>query len=124
VASKRARRLERRRRERTYQDALAIPEALYVDHDRDRLELWRLREGKYFPVAAEDGRLYSQDLGVWFGWEPGRWFVRIWTPDGRMLPTPEVQREQVTAARERARQAEARVAALEAELARLRREGP
>jgi len=87
-----------------------------------------VREGKYFPVAPEDGRLYSQELGVWFGWEPGRTFVRIWTADGRMLPTPEELREQAAAAQQvareaerRAREAEARAAALEAELGRLRR---
>jgi Uma2 family endonuclease len=135
VASERTRRTEKRKRERTYQDQLAIPEVLHIDHSRDQLELWRLREGKYVEVRPEGGRLYSQELGVWFGWEEGRRFVRIWTPDGRMLPTPEEERERGVAmeqhareaeerareAEERARDAETRAATLEAELERLRR---
>jgi Uma2 family endonuclease len=141
VASDRTRRSERKKREEIYRTALQVPEYLYVDLDRHELELWRLEAGEYQRVPEEGGRLLSQELGLWFGWGPGEEFVRIWTPDGRMLPTKEEEREQRQQAEEQARQerqhrltadrrarqererrqeAEARAAALEAELERLR----
>jgi Uma2 family endonuclease len=151
VASEKTRRLERRKREETYQDALAVPEALYVDLERHQLELWRLQASKYRRVREQRGRLYSEALGVWFGWDPDAEFVRIWTVDGRMLPTVEEREQQLKEAEQRAREeqrlreeeqrlrqeaeqrageeararqeAEARAAALAAELERLRGRG-
>jgi len=148
VASERTRRRERRKREEIYRDALRVPEALYVDLDRRQLELWRLREGVYRRVREEGGRLFSEELGVWFGWDAVETFVRIWSGDGRMLSTPEERQQQLqeaefqaeearrlrqeeqrlrqeaeqrAAEEARARQeAEARAAALAAELERLR----
>jgi Uma2 family endonuclease len=134
VASEKTRRLERRKREEKYQDALAVPEYLYVDLDRHHLELWRLQAGKYRRVREEKGRLYSEELGVWFGWDPGAEFVRIWSVDGRMLPTEQERELLLQEAEQRAQEeqqlrqeeqqlrleAEARAAALAAELERLR----
>jgi Uma2 family endonuclease len=95
VASERTRRGERRKREGIYRDALRVPEALYVDLDRRQLELWRLREGAYRRVREEGGRLFSQEMGVWFGWDAAESFVRIWSGDGRMLSTPEEKEQQL-----------------------------
>jgi Uma2 family endonuclease len=120
VASEKTRRLERRKREEKYQDALGVPECLYVDLDRHQLELWRLQAGKYRRVREEGGRLYSEELGVWFGWDPGAEFVRIWTVDGRILPTPEEWEQQLQEEQRLRQEAEARAAALAAELERLR----
>jgi Uma2 family endonuclease len=114
VASRRTRRGERRKRERIYRVELQVPEYLYIDLERRRLELWRLSEGAYRQVAERESRLYSQELGLWFGWGSGVPFVRIWATDGRLLPTYEEVKQ-------RAREAEAHAAALEAELERLRR---
>jgi Uma2 family endonuclease len=107
-------------REEKYQDALGVPECLYVDLDRHQLELWRLQAGKYRRVREEGGRLYSEELGVWFGWDPGAEFVRIWTVDGRILPTPEEWEQQLQEEQRLRQEAEARAAALAAELERLR----
>jgi Uma2 family endonuclease len=141
IASERTRRQERRKREETYQDALGVPEYLYVDLERHQLELWRLQAGKYRRVREQRGRLYSEELGVWFGWDSDAEFVRIWTVDGRMLPKPEEREQQLQEAEQRAQEeqrlrqeeqrlrqeeqrlrqeAEARAAALAAELERLR----
>jgi Uma2 family endonuclease len=127
IASEGTRRHERRKREETYQVALGVPEYLYVDLDRHQLELWRLQAGKYRRVREAGGRLYSEELGVWFGWDPAAEFVRIWTSDGRMLPKPEEREQQLQEAEQRAQEeqrlrqeAEARAAALAAELERLR----
>lgn len=134
VASEKTRRGERQKREATYQEALSVPECLYVDLERRQLELWRLEAGKYRRVREARGRLYSEELGVWFGWDPSAEFVRIWTAVGRMLPTPQ-EREKQLQEEQRLRQeeqrlrqeeqrlrqeAEARAAALAAELERLR----
>jgi len=149
IAWEQTRRSERRKREAIYREALQVPECLYADLQRHQLELWRLEEGRYQRVQEEEGRLYSKELGWWFGWGPEEAFVRIWTADGRMLLTAEEknQRLQEDAARRqeaeqraqeehrlrqeaeqrlheerRLRQeAEARAAALAAELERLRR---
>jgi Uma2 family endonuclease len=137
VASEKTRRLERRKREETYQDALGVPECLYVDLDRHQLELWRLQAGKYRRVREERGRLYSEELGVWFGWDPAAGFVRIWTSVGRVLPTAQEREQQLQKAEQRAQEeqrlrqeeqrlrqeAEAKAASLTAELERLRGRG-
>jgi Uma2 family endonuclease len=120
VASEKTRRLERQKREETYQNALAVPECLYVDLDRRQLELWRLQAGKYRRVREESGRLYSEELGVWFGWDPAE-FVRIWTSEGRLLPTPQEREQQLQEERRLRQEAEVRAAELAAELERLRR---
>jgi Uma2 family endonuclease len=136
VASRRTRRLERTKRETHYRVDLQIPEYLYIDLDRHQLELWRLQDGEYRRVLEVGGRLYSEELNLWFGWEDEReTFVRIWMPDGRRLLTKEEEwqrrQELERAAQEaerrtheleqRAQQAEARAAALTAELGYLRR---
>jgi Uma2 family endonuclease len=135
VASDRTRSEERNKREQRYRLDLQVPECLYIDLDRHQLELWRLRGGDYHLVAEQGGRLYSQELDLWFGWDPEDEFVRIWTADGRMLLTKEedieeqqrlaaecdAAREAETRAREALREAEQRAAELAAEVARLRR---
>jgi Uma2 family endonuclease len=89
VASDRTRSEEREKREQRYRVDLQIPECLYIDLDRRVLELWRLPDGQYYRVPEERGRVYSQELNLWFGWDSQDVFVRIWTPDGRMLLTKE-----------------------------------
>jgi Uma2 family endonuclease len=121
VASRRTRRLERNKRETNYRVDLQIPEYLYIDLDRHQLELWRLRDGEYLRVPEERGRLYSEELDLWFGWEDERQtFVRLWMPDGRRLLTKEEewQRAQETERRtrdleQRAQEAERRTREVE-----------
>jgi Uma2 family endonuclease len=102
VASERTRRAERRKRERIYRTELQVPEYLYIDLDRHQLELWRLHEGEYRQVEGDGGRLFSEELGLWFGWDPEAAFVRIWTAGGRMLPTVEEREQRLHEAEERA----------------------
>lgn len=144
VASNETRAQEARKRDEIYRDALAVPEYLYIDLDRHRLELWRLEAGVYQRVRAERGRFRSKQLGVQFAWDTDREFVRIWGADGRRMPTAEELLQERQEAEERAahearqrqtaeeraerearqrREAEARAAALAAELERLRRGG-
>jgi Uma2 family endonuclease len=127
VASERTRHTERPKRNTHYQIDLQVPEYLYIDLDRHQLELSRLRDGLYESVAAQNGRMHSEQLDLWFGWDPQQNFVRIWTAQGRMLPTAEELYEQAEHLRgqtehlhEQVREAQARADALAAELARLR----
>jgi len=150
VASDRTRSTEAEKRETHYRVDLAVPEYLYIDLERRELQLWRLREGVYQQVSAIEGRLWSEQLGVSFGWDREQPFVRIWTADGEMLLTKEedlealvqmrdhvlaaeAARREAEAARREAqrrarreaaerRAAEARIAALEAEIERMRRQ--
>jgi Uma2 family endonuclease len=148
VASKRTRRAERKKRQRIYREALQVPEYLWVDLDRQELELWRIEGDEYQRVREEGGRLFSRELNLWFGWGPQETFVRLWTPEGRMLLTAEETKQRLEEAEQRMREeqqrgqaaeqrrqaaeqraqeerrlreeAEARAAALAAELDRLR----
>jgi Uma2 family endonuclease len=100
--------------------------AEYFMHDPEtrQLEGLRLAGRSYRPIAPdENGRIWSEQLqvsfGLWHGVVEGRkaaW-VRLYRPDGSLVPTPE---ELAEAAAQRAEAAEQRAEAAEAELARLR----
>jgi Uma2 family endonuclease len=151
VASERTRASEPKKRDETYAAALKIPEYLYVDRERETLELWRLVDGVYQLVPPdEEGRLWSQELRVGFAWQKDRRLVRVLTADGIVVPTDQEARAlqqdaEILARREarrakqearraeqearraeqearRRQEAEARAALLTAEVERLRRE--
>lgn len=143
VASEKSRAGEARKRDETYGATLQIPEYLYVDQERDQLELWRLDEGVYQQMAPDaQGWLWSRELGVGFAWQEDRRLVRVLTSDGVPVPTSQearalrqdaetrarqeserARREAQRATREarQRREAEARVEELAAEVERLRR---
>ena len=94
------------------------------DFDTDTLEGFRLAGNAYQPIPPDaNGRLRSDvlgvDLGLWHGEARAaeRNWVRLYHPDGRLVPTPA---EAAEAEAQRADAAEARAAAAEAELERLR----
>ena len=88
------------------------------------IEGLRLADRFYQPIPPdENGRLWSEQLGVslglWHGVEDGRkgdW-VRLFHPDGTLVPTPE---ETAEAEHQRAETERRRAEAAEAEIARLR----
>jgi DNA repair exonuclease SbcCD ATPase subunit len=89
-----------------------------------------LESGESQRVREEGGRHFSRELNLWFGWGPQETFVRLWTPEGRMLLTVEETKQRLEQAEQRAQEerrlreeAEARAAALAAELDRLRQGG-
>jgi hypothetical protein len=88
VASEKTRASEPTRRDATYAASLHIPEYLYVDHERGVLGLWRLAGDAYEPIAPdEQGRLWSEELSVWFAWQEDGRLVRVITADGQIVPT-------------------------------------
>lgn len=111
--------------------------AEYFMHDPDTLTLEGLRlvNGAYQPIRPdENGRLWSEQLGAFLGlWHgkvherDGEW-VRLYRPDGTLVPTEaeaqrlltDEERQRAEAERQRAEAARERAEAAEAEVARLR----
>ncbi len=92
-----------------------------------RVRAWRHGPaGSYEPwLPAPDGRWHSQPLGISFAPEPQGMLLRVYTPDGRLVPTSdelakELRTERTRTAAQAARIADqaARIADLEAELRR------
>jgi Uma2 family endonuclease len=104
-----------------YARVFRTAEYFLCDPDLKTLEGLRLADRFYQPIPPdENGRLWSEQLGVflglWHGLVEGRkgdW-VRLFHPDGSLIPTAE---EQAEAERQRADTAEAELARLRALLA-------
>ncbi|MBM3239424.1 Uma2 family endonuclease [Candidatus Poribacteria bacterium] len=111
-------------KKRLYERTFRTPEYFAYDKDTRQLYGWRLGEGVvYHPLLPnERGWLWSEELQVWLGEWEGEYervfsiWLRFYTREGQLVPTGE---EAQAAAR---REAEAEVAFLRAELARLRGE--
>lgn len=149
LTSSTTRREDQRRKMELYQDTLRVREYFLFDPLGDYLtpplQGYRLRKGVYHPIRTVNGRLYSQVLKLYlerFGRD-----LRLWDPATQQwLPTPaereqqaeqrvEIAAERAEGAVERAetaerqleaanrakQEAEERAAALEAEVARLRK---
>lgn len=93
-----------------YARVFRTAEYFLYEPDTRKLEGLRLSGRAYQPIPpTADGRLWSEQLGtfvgLWHGTEDGRedWWVRLFRPDGSLVPTSEERAE-----------------ASEAELARLR----
>ncbi len=114
---------------RLYRDVLRVREYFLFDPNEDYLEPsfqgYRLEEGQYASIAAVEGRLPSEVVGLHL--ERHGTDLRLYDPSARRwLPTPEEVIDQTEAARqqaetERQREQAARQQA-EAEVERLRRE--
>lgn len=85
-----------------YSRHVRAAEYLYANPPKDDLRLWRLGPHGYEPVEpGADGRLRSIELGLEFGLEEGE--LRVYTPEGERIRTPEETEAQLAeAARERA----------------------
>lgn len=112
---------DRKGKKRLYARVFKTPEYFLYDPETRVLEGFRLAGDLYQPIAPNShGRIPSEELGVELGlWQGLRedqntTWVRLFHPDGRLVPT------EAEAERQRAEAAEARAAAAEAELNRLR----
>ncbi|MBE9116795.1 Uma2 family endonuclease [Lusitaniella coriacea LEGE 07157] len=71
-----------------YQDSFRTPDYFLFDPDKLELVGFHLVDGKYEEIEANpQGRLWSQQLGLYLGIEGN--FVRFFTPEGELVPTPE-----------------------------------
>jgi Uma2 family endonuclease len=122
IVSEKTRRKELRKRDEIYAAALRVPEYLYIDLERDLVQLWRLEGDQYVSVAPDsEGRLWSGELGIAFAWQADHWLVRVLRQDGTIVPTPQEEVALRREAEERAEREARRVEALAAEVERLRR---
>jgi Uma2 family endonuclease len=104
----------------TYGFYLGVPEYLYYHPDRRDLRFYRLREGGYEAVLSDERRwVYSETLEVWFGLDETGW-LRLYTPTGERLRSHEEESRARQEAEVRAAALAQQLAALEAELQRLR----
>ena len=117
-------------KKRIYGSVLGIPEYFIYDPESGVLDGFRLdvHPYRYVPMpAVASGRLPAERLGLELGPWQGSYqgfretWLRWFRPDGQLLPIPAEAHAAEAARRE---EAEARVRALEAELAALRRDSP
>jgi Uma2 family endonuclease len=114
-----------------YAGTFRTPEYFYHDPDKVKLEGFRLTGVSYRPIVPNaQGRLWSERLGLELGLWQGVYrkqtatWVRLFHPDGRLVPTgaerADAAEAQAEAERQRAEAERQRAEAAEAELARLR----
>jgi Putative restriction endonuclease len=88
VASPKTRGKEADRRDKTYAQALTVPEHLFIDLRRHVLELSELVSGRYVRIAPDAaGRHWSRELGIGLVWQPDERLVRVVTATGEVVPT-------------------------------------
>ena len=112
---------DRTEKKELYARVFGTAEYFLYDPETRELEGWRLAQKFYRPIQPdESGRLWSEQLGVFFGLWPGTvqrseydW-VRLFRPGGSLVPT------EAEAERQRAEVETQRAEAAEAENARLR----
>jgi Uma2 family endonuclease len=117
-------RIDRTVKKDLYAGTFRTPEYFYHDPDKVKLEGFRLFGPSYRPISPNaQGRLWSErlglELGLWQGVyrEQTATWVRLFHPDGRLVPTGN---ERAAAAETQAEAERQRAEAAEAELARLR----
>jgi Uma2 family endonuclease len=90
VASESTRAMEGTKRDETYAVQLTVPEHLYIDGDRHELVLSALVGSRYETVEPdEQGRHWSRELRVGFVWQDDGRLVRVVTPDGQIVASPQ-----------------------------------
>lgn len=120
IISRRTKRVDQGEKKLIYQDEMQVPEYFWYDPSKRELVGFRLVEGTYLPIPVDEtGLLPSRELGLalrpWdgrFQRYEGPW-LRWFTLDGELLPTPEesaaAARQQAGAARQQAEDARQQV---------------
>jgi Uma2 family endonuclease len=131
LLSKSNTRAHREGKKNLYAQVFGTAEYFVTGRKGRRLDGFRLSGGAYQPIVPDArGWLWSEELGLfvglWQGWvgdQEADW-VRLYRPDGTLVPTPQEQAEaakqRAEEERQRAEAAEQRADAAETELARLR----
>ncbi|MBF2017916.1 MAG: Uma2 family endonuclease [Rivularia sp. T60_A2020_040] len=79
-----------------YQDTFRTPDYFWFDPDTLEFAGFHLVDGTYQPLQANDcGYLWSQQLGLYLGIYQNQ--VRFFTPEGKLVPTPEEEAERLAA---------------------------
>ena len=99
-----------------YQDNFRTPDYFWFDPYSLEFKGFQLVGGRYQElVANEKGRLWSQQLELYLGIHESK--LRLYTPEGELIPTPE---EAVQQERQQKEQAQQELAEMETLLARYR----
>jgi Uma2 family endonuclease len=122
---------DRTKKKEIYQNVFRTAEYFLYDPETEILEGFRLVGTSYQPIPPDPkGRLWSEKLGASLGFWQGAFrqreytWLRLFRPDGTLVPTPGEQageeRQRADTAEQRADTAEQRADTAEAENARLR----
>lgn len=123
LTSRKTRRIDIGRKRDIYEQALGVTEYFLFDPQGDYLKPplqgFRLWEGRYVPLELRDGRLYSEQLGLFLVGEGDR--LRFYDPNrGVFLQTPDEQAQALEDTQKRLADTESELARLRAELEALR----
>ncbi|QLE55905.1 Uma2 family endonuclease [Nostoc sp. TCL26-01] len=78
-----------------YQDTFRTPDYFWFDPFTQEFAGFHLLDGEYQPLEAnEQGHLWSQQLGLYLGIHEG--LLRYFTPEKKLVPTPEETAETET----------------------------
>jgi Uma2 family endonuclease len=126
---------DRTGKKKLYQNVFRTAEYFLYDPDKEALEGFRLVDSTYQPIPPDrEGRLWSEQLGASFGFWKGVFkgktypWLRLFRPDGNLVPTEaeaegqraDAEHRQAEKERQRADAERQRADAAEAELTRLR----
>jgi hypothetical protein len=111
--------VDRGEKKQIYQDIFRTPNYFWFDPESHVLEGFRLVEGQYQTIAAnEQGWLWSQELGLYLGVYGQQ--LRYFAEAGDLVPTPEeaaiFAQQQLEQERQKREAAEQKLLALQARL--------
>jgi Uma2 family endonuclease len=110
--------LDRGLKKQIYQDVFRTPDYFWFDPDTRELAGFHLVEGRYEPLSPDaQGRLCSAQLGLLLGLHEGK--LRLFTPEGELLPAARELAHRAKVAEHRAETAEQRAAQMAAKLQEL-----
>lgn len=93
-----------------YQDTFRTPDYFWFDPYTQEFAGFHIVDGKYEPLQANaQGFLWSQQLGLYLGVHQG--FVRFFTAEGELVPSPEEEAQQAQQQVQQAQQKAERLAA-------------
>ena len=109
VLSPKTAKIDRGLKKQLYQDTFRTPDYFWFDPKTLEFKGFHLVDGRYQElVPNEQGWLWSEQLGLWLGVHGS--MLRLFTPDGQLIPSPEEAVEQERQLREQEQQRVERMA--------------
>ncbi len=103
VLSPKTAKIDRGLKKQLYQDTFRTPDYFWFDPKTLEFKGFHLVDGRYQElVPNEQGWLWSEQLGLWLGVRES--MLRLFTPEGQLIPSPEEAVEQERQLKEQERQ--------------------
>jgi Uma2 family endonuclease len=103
VLSPKTAKIDRGLKKQLYQDTFRTPDYFWFDPKTLEFKGFHLVDGRYQELLAnEQGWLWSEQLGLWLGVCDS--MLRLFTPEGQLIPAPEEAVEQERQLKEQERQ--------------------